>query len=297
MYKIIEGPAPKGGTDTAGPVSGQEGPSAPAAEGDNSPDSPSENGVSSGLNPVMILTEMSENQRAVFISAIKTAMNTATLKNQAAKAADDFDWFINQVIMEIGPDAATASTAAIKKAATKVLNNAQFSSNGSGSILTVTKAAGGKYNITYNGSLAPQENTPVKGVETTDNTNASRSEIGPGTPSGAFYINGVQSNNVVVTMSSDPVTETIFKSNTPAGWNCSNSYALSVNGKNDNTLKDGTLCMKIPSQLQKAGRQFMIIFVDNNGKTYVINDMDNDPTTITINLAIEGYRFSLCYKD
>ena len=297
VYKIIEGPAPQGSTDTAGPVSGQESPPAPTAEGENSPDSPSENGVSSGLNPVMILTEMSENQRAVFISAIKTAMNTATLKNQAAKAADDFDWFINQVIMEIGPDAATASTAAIKKAATKVLNNAQFSSNGSGSILTVTKAAGGKYNITYNGSLAPQENTSVKGVETTDNTSASRSEIGPGTPSVAFYINGVQSNNVVVTMSSDPVTEAIFKSNTPAGWNCSNSYALSVNGKNDNTFKDGTLCMEIPSQLQKAGRQFMIIFADNNGKTFVINDMDNDPTTITINLAIEGYRFSLCYKD
>ena len=294
VYKIIEDPAPQGGTDTAGPVSGQEGPSAPAAEGDNASD---HNDPLSPDSVWTIVNSMDEKQRAVFINALKTAMNTATLRDQAAEAADDFDSFIIQVIMELGPDAANASAASVKKAATKILKNGQFGSNNSNGSLTVTKAAGGKYNITYNGTLAPQENTPVKGVEATDNTSAARSEIGPGTPSGEFYINGVQSNHVIVTMSSNPMAEALFKSSTPTGWNCSSSYALSANGKSDNTLKYGVLRMAIPSQLQKDGRQFMIMFMDKNGKVHVLNDSDLDPATITVNLAIEAYQFGLCYKD
>ena len=63
------------------------------------------------------------------------------------------------------------------------------------------------------------------------------------------------------------------------------------------SLKNGTLKLYIPTEYQKAGRQFAIIAMDKNGKTYLLTDTDTDPGTVTVNVSFEGYAMELIYKD
>ena len=55
--------------------------------------------------------------------------------------------------------------------------------------------------------------------------------------------------------------------------------------------------MYIPGAYQKPGRQFALLAMDKNGKVIVLNDIDNQPNSLTVKLNIEGYAFHLIYKD
>lgn len=94
----------------------------------------------------------------------------------------------------------------------------------------------------------------------------------------------------------------IIRSAIPAGWKEAFSFDLLVNGKTDTSLKNGTMTLYIPSDYLKtavsagkAGRKFAIVAMDKNGKTYLLNDTDTDPNTITVNVAFEGYAMELIY--
>lgn len=52
----------------------------------------------------------------------------------------------------------------------------------------------------------------------------------------------------------------------------------------------------IPESLQETDRTFRMICVSENGLPYVFEDLDNDPTTITI-LTDKSYAYGLIYKD
>ena len=67
--------------------------------------------------------------------------------------------------------------------------------------------------------------------------------------------------------------------------------------KPDFTLKSGTFTLLIPSQYQKAGRQFALVALDKTGKAYLLPDTDTNPNTITVAVNLEGYAFELIYKD
>ena len=41
----------------------------------------------------------------------------------------------------------------------------------------------------------------------------------------------------------------------------------------------------------------MIMFLNKNEKIKVYQDTDNNPMTITVDLDVESYQFSLIYKD
>ena len=89
---------------------------------------------------------------------------------------------------------------------------------------------------------------------------------------------------------------TLFNAATPAGWKEAFSYNILKDGKPDSSLKQGTLTLIIPTEYQKAGRQFAIIAMDKNGKTYLLTDTDTDPGTVTVNVSFEGYAMELIYK-
>ena len=88
-----------------------------------------------------------------------------------------------------------------------------------------------------------------------------------------------------------------FRTATPAGWTEAFSFNLLKDGKPDFTLKSGTFTLLIPSQYQKAGRQFALLALDKSGKVYLLPDTDTNPNTITVAVNLEGYTFELLYKD
>lgn len=99
------------------------------------------------------------------------------------------------------------------------------------------------------------------------------------------------------------IAKGIIRSAIPAGWKEAFSFNLLVNGKTDTSLKKGTLTLTIPTEYLntivsagQAGRQFAIVAMDKNGKTYLLTDTDTNPNTITANVAFEGYAMELIYK-
>ncbi|MBQ6128417.1 MAG: hypothetical protein IJI51_02020, partial [Lachnospiraceae bacterium] len=57
-----------------------------------------------------------------------------------------------------------------------------------------------------------------------------------------------------------------FLMNTPKGWKEAFTFNMTVNDKADYSLKKGTLSFRIPTQYQKAGRNYAILGLDKNGK-------------------------------
>lgn len=57
-----------------------------------------------------------------------------------------------------------------------------------------------------------------------------------------------------------------------------------------------SITMEIPKSLQKEGRSFEMICVSKNGIPYVLADLDNNASTITIATKY-FYAYALCYKD
>ncbi len=98
-------------------------------------------------------------------------------------------------------------------------------------------------------------------------------------------------------MKQGPIAQAVFTSATPAGWSEAFTFNVTVSGKTDYSLKSGTACIRIPSGLQKEGRQFAILGLDKNGKVKTFPDTDEKPDTVTVNLAVEGFAFDLIHTN
>lgn len=92
--------------------------------------------------------------------------------------------------------------------------------------------------------------------------------------------------------------QALMKTAVPAGWTKAFSFNLLNSQRQPETnLKTGTMTLYIPSEYQKAGRQFALVILDKGGQTYLLSDMDTNPGTITVPLNYEGYAMDLLYKD
>lgn len=92
--------------------------------------------------------------------------------------------------------------------------------------------------------------------------------------------------------------QALMKAAVPAGWTKAFSFNLLNSQRQPETnLKTGTMTLYIPSEYQKAGRQFALVILDKGGQTYLLSDMDTNPGTITVPLNYEGYAMDLLYKD
>ena len=56
------------------------------------------------------------------------------------------------------------------------------------------------------------------------------------------------------------IAKAVFKASTPAGWTEAFAFNLIKDGKPDFTQKSGTFTLYIPSEYQKAGRQFALLW-------------------------------------
>ena len=94
------------------------------------------------------------------------------------------------------------------------------------------------------------------------------------------------------------VAKAVIKAAIPAGWTEVFEFnLLNKNRQPEVSLKKGTLTLFIPTEYQKAGRQFAIIALEKGGRTIVLYDTDTNPRTVTVELNHTGYAFSLIYKD
>ena len=94
-----------------------------------------------------------------------------------------------------------------------------------------------------------------------------------------------------------PAGKAAFTSALPTGWNMAFSFSMSMDGKNEYSLKNGTIKLYVPAEFQKAGRQFAVMALDKNGNVKVISDEDTIANLVTASPNVEGYAYELIYKD
>ena len=140
--------------------------------------------------------------------------------------------------------------------------------------------------------------SPEEGRAAVENERTGYEVYNPSAIGGFCYTNGIlQTNTKIGRQEQSPLAEMVFAAAIPPGWNTGFSMSMTVNGMNDYSLKKGELLLYIPGAYQKPGRQFALLAMDKNGKVFVLNDIDNQPNSLTVNLNIEGYAFHLIYKD
>ena len=150
--------------------------------------------------------------------------------------------------------------------------------------------------------VQPEQNTKrgrsAEEDEEDDDAEGKPVPFNPDALEGWFLVNGQKDPKVNLGKANVGLTaEVQLKAAMSAGWMTAFTFNLSVNRKSDNSLKEGTLCLKIPSEYQKAGRTFALLGIDKRGEVIVFKDKDNDPNMITADIKIEGYQFMLIYKD
>ena len=137
-----------------------------------------------------------------------------------------------------------------------------------------------------------------EGQAAVENERTGSEEYNPSAIGGFCYVDGMpQTNTKIGRQEQSPLAEMVFAAAIPPGWNSAFSMSMTVNGQNDYSLKTGELLLYVPGAYQKPGRQFALLAMDKNGKVLVLNDIDNQPNSMTVKLNIEGYAFHLIYKD
>ncbi len=131
--------------------------------------------------------------------------------------------------------------------------------------------------------------------DTIDNTPAAI--VNPDAIGAYYYVNGVlQTNAIIGKQEQSALATNVFKAAVPAGWNWAFSMSMSYNGKNEYSLKNGTIKLYVPATLRKSGRQFAILAMDKNGKVILLPDQDVLANTVTVTPNVEGYAYVLIYK-
>ncbi|MCR4739897.1 MAG: hypothetical protein K5886_06510 [Lachnospiraceae bacterium] len=132
----------------------------------------------------------------------------------------------------------------------------------------------------------PEEEEETKTIYNPDAINA------------GYYVNGVlQSNAVIGKQAQSPVAASIFAASLPKGWRSAFSMSMSYNGKNEYSLKNGTIVLYVPEAFQKSGRQYAILAMGRNGNVVLCPDTDRIQNTVTVTPGVEGYAYELIYKD
>ena len=117
----------------------------------------------------------------------------------------------------------------------------------------------------------------------------------------AFYIkNGFIDNRVKLGKEEQGETcQFIFRSSFPAGNNYKEAFSLSMSydGKHTTDLKDGTLLLYIPPNLQRSGRKFKMLAINKDGEVFLFDNTSDNEGIFQTKLNVEGYAFCLIYTD
>ena len=105
------------------------------------------------------------------------------------------------------------------------------------------------------------------------------------TSSGVSMTNAYQGN----------ICQMVFRLGAP-GFNIGRTYNINSADGSRAKLTPSRVSFMIPSDLQKTGRQFMMVMVTQNGQPVPLLDKDNAPNTITVDTTQFGAA-ALMYKD
>lgn len=83
----------------------------------------------------------------------------------------------------------------------------------------------------------------------------------------------------------------------PAGYKIFNTLSMSYDGKNTYDPKKGELSIYIPAYMQKTGREFAIMCIDEAGKIYGYQNKSRSAGLFIADIDFEGYAMCLIYKD
>lgn len=159
------------------------------------------------------------------------------------------------------------------------------------------KVISGDVNITHNRFIMPESNVVIRAIFE-EEEESKPAEVHPDTLEGYFEAAGNHLPGVVMAKTRQGLAaQTLFKASQPAGWAEAFTFNLAINGNTDYTSKNGRLCIFVPQDLRKAGRSYAVMGLDKNGNVMIFNDTDKNPDTLTANIGLQGYAFSLIYKD
>ena len=117
----------------------------------------------------------------------------------------------------------------------------------------------------------------------------------------AFYIkNGFIDNKAKLGKEEQGETcQFIFRSSFPAGNDYKEAFSLSMSydGKHTTDLKDGTLLLYIPPNLQRSGRKFKMLAINKDGEVFLFDNTSDNEGIFQTKLNVEGYAFCLIYTD
>ena len=156
---------------------------------------------------------------------------------------------------------------------------------------------------------SPPAPTPTPHHDDSDNSSDSDSNSGSSSSTKEeAYVNPLvwnyaanQTGSLCLIEHQGPLCVAAFNQATPKIFKEAFSFNLLLkeNGyyKPSYVKKTGKFVLTIPKEWQKKGRTFMLIGIDKFGKTKTFSDMDMSDKTFTTTLDVEGYAFSLIYKD
>ena len=122
--------------------------------------------------------------------------------------------------------------------------------------------------------------------------------VNPDTVEGFMAINGQPVYGLAMGKTKQgPAAQAVFNADRTAGWQEAFSFNMAINGKVDDTVKNGVLTIIVPAEYRKGGRTFAVMALDKNGGTRTYADTDMNPATVTAAVNFEGYAFSLIYRD
>ena len=94
-----------------------------------------------------------------------------------------------------------------------------------------------------------------------------------------------------------PIATLLLEQAVPQTYKKAFSFNLEVNHKLTYDKKTNQLTMYVPLDLQKKGRTFALVGINQKGVTKLFYDIDTREDTITVSLDIEGFAFWLIYTD
>ncbi len=113
-----------------------------------------------------------------------------------------------------------------------------------------------------------------------------------------YYVNGILDDKAKIGKQEQGALGKIALQNArPAGWSEAFEFAMSNDGKNTYTLKDGVIKLYVPDAWQKSNRQFAILAIGKNGKVKLLSDTDTLPNVVTVSPMTEGYAYALIIRD
>ncbi|MCR4807066.1 MAG: LysM peptidoglycan-binding domain-containing protein [Lachnospiraceae bacterium] len=94
-----------------------------------------------------------------------------------------------------------------------------------------------------------------------------------------------------------PVAQMAFAAGTPAGFRQAMTFNMLIDGGINYNVRTGRLVITLKPEAVKTGRIFGLVGLDKSGQPHVFADVDRADNTITCDISLAGYAFSLIYSD